>query len=68
MSRGSACTFIRIPENCIKDKGRFKPNELDAITSQDYNRRRELSPMDKLTVTNLYKLGKVMSRAFFSEP
>ena len=49
-------------EECIKDKKRFTPEELQAITSQDYNRRKILSASDVLTIRALYSTGEVMHK------
>ena len=56
----SALIFIRIPAQCIKDKGRFESDELNAITSQDYGWRKGLSQVDMVTVKKLYNLGKAI--------
>ena len=48
------CSF-RIAEVCIRDKGRFTHDDLKAITSLDYNRRKVLSRVDVETIKNLYK-------------
>ena len=53
---------FRMAEECIKDKERFTPEELQAITSQDYNRRKMLSPGDVLTIRALYSTGEVMHK------
>ena len=37
---------------------KFSPEELEAITSQDYHRRKVLSGIDVLTITDLYSLGE----------
>lgn len=54
------CIFTRIPEQCIKDRGKFSEDELRAITSQDYDWKRNLSIADQRTIAALYNLGKAI--------
>ena len=58
-----SCMFFysRIGLECIKDQKKFTSDELEAITSHNYGRRKRLSDVDVITIQDLYSTGEVMA-------
>ena len=53
--------YSRIGLECIKDQKKFTSDELEAITSHNYGRRKRLSDVDVITIQDLYSTGEVMT-------
>ena len=50
--------FYRIPAECIMESHRFTPEQFEQLTTQSYDERKTLSPIDKETIKELYSPGK----------